>query len=148
VRYRAAIRKFSALLCVLTLLLAQSFGVTAGFLCRCGGLDRLTQIDHCHGPHSEDCHNSQEIDNPQSHLHEDSGGGDREDHEPVRSDVELVPSSEIAVPGLIAVLLAVVPKLNFFGFLTEDTQLTIPSRNVRFSPPLGVIVSRTVVLLM
>jgi hypothetical protein len=148
VGYRAAIRKLLVVLCVLTLLFAQSFGVTAGFLCRCGGQDRLTQVDHCHGPHSEECHDSQEIDNPHSHSPEESGGGDREDHEPVRSDVELVPSSEIAVPGLIAVLLAVVPKLNFFGFLTEDTQLTIPSRNVSFSPPLGVIVSRTVVLLM
>jgi hypothetical protein len=44
--YRAAIEKLLALLCVSTLLLAQAFGATAGYLCRCGGEERLTQVDH------------------------------------------------------------------------------------------------------
>ncbi len=136
------------MLCVLTLLLAQAFGVTAGYLCRCGGEERITQIDHCHGPHSEDCHDGPEIENPQQHVHESAGGADREDHEPVRSEVELLPSSEVAAPALISVLLTVDPELALFGFRKPEPQAILPLRNVSIAPPVGVFVSRTVVLLM
>ena len=136
------------MLCVFTLLMVQAFSAIPGYLCRCGGEQSYTQVDHCHGPHSESCHDSQDQDTAQSHLHDDETSGDRENHEPIRKDVELVPSSGIAAPELMTVLLAVLPELQFLVFRTEDTQLTIPLRNVRLTPPPGVIVGRTIVLLM
>lgn len=136
------------MLCVFTLLMVQAFGVSAGYLCRCGGEERLTQVDHCHGPHSDHCHDSGEIDNPQQHLHEASDGGDRENHEPVRSEVELLPSSEVSAPALILVLLTIDPELALFGLRKKDPQHILPWRSVSLSPPVGVFVSRTVVLLM
>jgi hypothetical protein len=136
------------MLCVITLLLAQASVASAGYLCRCGGEERLTQVDHCHGPHSEDCHDSEEIDGLQQHLHEASDGADRENHEPLRSEVEVLPSSEVAAPALISVLLILDPGLALFGFRKKEPQRILPWRNVSLSPPVGVFVSRTVVLLM
>jgi hypothetical protein len=146
--YRAALEKLLALLCVSTLLLAQAFGATAGYLCRCGGEERLTQVDHCHGPHSNGCHDSEEVDGPREHLHEASDGADRENHEPLRSQVELLPSSEVAAPALVSVLLTLDPRLALFGFRKKELQHILPLRKVSLSPPVGVFVSRTVVLLM
>jgi hypothetical protein len=145
---RFPITRLLTMLCVFTLLMVQAFAVIPGYLCRCGGQESYTQVDHCHGPHSESCHDSQDHDTAQAHLHDDESSGDREDHEPLRKDVELVQSSGIAAPELMTVLLAVLPELPFLGFRTEDTQLTIPWRNVRLAPPLGVVVGRTIVLLM
>jgi hypothetical protein len=42
------------------MLWAQVFGLHRGFVCDCGGALELTQFDHCHGPHSEACHDHAE----------------------------------------------------------------------------------------
>jgi hypothetical protein len=145
---RSVITRVLTMLCVFTLLMGQAFAALPGYLCRCGGQQSHTQVDHCHGPHSESCHDSQTQDTAQAHLHDNESSGDRENHEPIRKDVELVQSSGIAAPELMTVFLAVLPELPFLGFRTEDTQLTIPWRNVRLAPPPGVVVGRTIVLLM
>ncbi|WP_395745528.1 hypothetical protein [Prosthecobacter sp.] len=46
-------------LCTLAILLvacAQVFGMGRGFICDCGGFEKITPADHCHGPHSTACH--------------------------------------------------------------------------------------------
>ena len=42
------------------MLWAQVFGLHRGFVCDCGGVAEVTQMDHCHGPHSEACHHHEE----------------------------------------------------------------------------------------
>lgn len=61
---------FTRTLTALALLLvacAQIFGMDRGFLCDCGGIEKITRVDHCHGPHSAACH--QDEDEAQDHDH-------------------------------------------------------------------------------
>lgn len=54
---------------------AQVYGLQRGFICDCGGGTTLTVMDHCHGPHSHDCH-TENHDDPchgvQDHAEDDS----------------------------------------------------------------------------
>lgn len=58
---------------------AQTVGLHRGFMCECGGEERLTQVDHCHGPHSATCHEDEDHDLPCPH-HDDEDAGDRHQH--------------------------------------------------------------------
>ncbi len=136
------------MLCVFTLLMVQAFGGITGYLCRCGGQQNLTQVDHCHGPHSDGCHDDGDHALQKTHSHDDESHGDRENHEPVRENVQLVKSSSVAAPELMTVLLAVLPESPFLTLLKEDTVLTTSWRDIRLSPPLSVVVGRTIVLLI
>jgi hypothetical protein len=136
------------MLCVFTLLMVQAFGGITGYLCRCGGQQSFTQADHCHGPHSEGCHDDEDQALERAHPHDDESRGDRENHEPVRENLQLVQASSITAPELMPVLLAVLPELPFLSLLKEDTALTTSWRAIRLSPPLSVVVGRTIVLLI
>ncbi|MFN0077475.1 MAG: hypothetical protein ACKVY0_13475 [Prosthecobacter sp.] len=46
---------------------AQTFGLHRGFMCDCGGVEHITQVDHCHGPHSNACHDVEDHDIPHQH---------------------------------------------------------------------------------
>jgi hypothetical protein len=48
----------------------------------------------------------------------------------------------------MTVLLAVLPESPFLSLLKEDTVLTTSWRDIRLSPPLSVLVGRTIVLLI
>jgi hypothetical protein len=48
------------LLAVLAVATAQVFGLGRGYLCDCGGVEKVTQADHCHSPHSSACHEYEE----------------------------------------------------------------------------------------
>jgi len=71
---------FLTALAALSVLTAQMIGVNRGFLCDCGGIPRLTQADHCHGPHDHACdtddhggHDHDKIDHgPGEPMHEHS----------------------------------------------------------------------------
>lgn len=52
----------------------QVFGMARGYLCDCGGHVRITQMDHCHGPHSGHCHDAGEEDD--GHSLEDHRAGE------------------------------------------------------------------------
>ena len=53
-------RHLLPLLAVLAVASAQVFGLGRGYLCDCGGVEKVTQADHCHGPHSSTCHEHEE----------------------------------------------------------------------------------------
>ena len=57
---------------------AQTFGLHRGFVCDCGGVEQMTLVDHCHGPHSSACHEDEDHSIP--HDHDDEEG---ETHEHV-----------------------------------------------------------------
>lgn len=50
---------------------AQTFGLHRGFMCDCGGVELMTQVDHCHGPHSSACHDDDDHSLPHDHDDED-----------------------------------------------------------------------------
>ncbi|MGV3664393.1 MAG: hypothetical protein ACO1TE_29745 [Prosthecobacter sp.] len=53
---------------------AQTFGLHRGWICDCGGVEYVTQVDHCHGPHSEACHDEENADHSIPHDHEGDDG--------------------------------------------------------------------------
>ena len=56
---------------------AQTFGLHRGWLCDCGSEEQITWMDHCHGPHSADCHEDEDHSVPHEH---DEDNGDRHQH--------------------------------------------------------------------
>lgn len=64
---------------------AQTFGIHRGWMCDCGGMARLTMVDHCHGPHSDECHEDDEHDVP--HHHEEGEDEDTHEHTAVVDDL-------------------------------------------------------------
>ncbi len=146
---RSKIQNLLTLLCVFTLLGMQVLGGVAGYLCRCGGQETLTQTDHCHGPHSQLCHDGQpqpgECDN---HLHDDADSADRENHEPVQKNIELVQSSNVAAPLLLQVIVPILPVVSFRRFLKEDTSLRSPLRKGLHLQTPALALRKTVALLV
>ena len=136
---------FAIALCVLALFVAQTFGSKAGYVCLCGGKPVPTQTSHCHGPHGEKCH-AGDVQADDSHSEE--GSGQREDHQVVNQDVQLRPVE--AAPQVIApqVLLAMLPVVQIL-FASQEAKVPA-SYSVDFgeSPPFGVTVARTIVLLI
>ncbi len=60
---------------------AQTFGLPRGWLCDCGGVEGITQVDHCHGPHSHACHDDEDEDHSVPHQHDDEeDDGDTHPH--------------------------------------------------------------------
>lgn len=41
---------------VVAIAAAQTLGIQQGYICDCGGMERWTSVDHCHGPHTAECH--------------------------------------------------------------------------------------------
>jgi len=144
---QSAITRALTVLCVFTLLIVQAFGGITGYLCRCGGQQSFTQSDHCHGPHSDSCHDEHNNVDHSDH-HEDEGSGDREDHEPVRKNLLLSQSQSVVAPEISPILLFILPEAPFLDLLKEDTSLNSSLRAVRLTPPPGIVVGRTVVLLI
>lgn len=137
------------LLCALTLLGMQVLGGVVGYLCHCGGQETVTQTDHCHGPHSELCHDAlTQQSEYENHSHDGGGSADRENHEPVQKNIELVQSSSLAAPSLVEVILTVSPVVSFRGSLKEDTSLKRPFRSVFCLRPPALALRKTVALLV
>ncbi len=141
-------------LCVLTLLGSQMFGGSAGFLCRCGGEQRVTQADHCHGPHSGLCHGSEsDAAHAAAGAHgagSCAGCSDREEHPPVGSKVDSLQSaaSSAEAPELVPVIVAELPELPSLSSLAEDTLLSTPVSYLRTVPSPGEALRKTVALLL
>ena len=94
---RLSTSKLFKLLTVLVMGLAQVCGLQRGFDCDCGGLERLTVLDHCHGPHTSECH-----DNELAHEHDEDeeDGEDRHDHAPnVEELLSAAASGSYSVPA-------------------------------------------------
>ena len=149
VRTDSKIQNLLTLLCVFTLLGMQALGGVAGYLCRCGGQPTVTQIDHCHGPHSHLCHDSQpEQGQGETRLHDCESGADRENHEPLKKNLELVQSSTLAAPLLVQVITTVLPVVSFRSFLEKDTSLRSSLRKRFLLQPPALALRKTVALLV
>ncbi|MEQ1862217.1 MAG: hypothetical protein ABMA13_20055 [Chthoniobacteraceae bacterium] len=136
---------FAIVLCVLALFVAQTFGSKVGYYCLCGDKPVPTQTSHCHGPHGEKCH----TDDAQTGApHSEEGAGEREDHQVVNQDVQLRPVEAAAQVIAPQVLLAILPMVEVL-FASRDAKVSA-SYSVDFgeSPPFGVTVARTIVLLI
>jgi hypothetical protein len=145
VKPRSATHIFAIALCVLALFVAQTLGSRAGYVCLCGGKPVPTQTSHCHGPHGANCH----ADDARSGApHDEDDSGPREDHQVVSQDVQSRPIE--ASPQIIApqVVLAILPVVQV---LLAGSETKVPAgASVDFgdSPPFGVTVARTIVLLI
>jgi hypothetical protein len=136
---------FVLTLCVVALFVGQAFGSKAAYFCACGGTSVPTLSSHCHGPHGEHCHGGEA---PATATHEEEDGGSRRDHELVDDEVpaRLLEAAKpfVAPPALLA-LLPLVPVSR--GAWDAESRA---GRDVAVdgSPPPGVAVARTVVLLI
>lgn len=136
---------FAIALCVLALFVAQTFGSKVAYYCLCGGKPVPTQTTHCHGPHGEKCHSG---DAQADDSHSEENSGEREDHQAVSQDVQLRPVE--AAPQVTApqALLAILPVVEIL-FASREAKVPA-SYSVDFgeSPPFGITVARTIVLLI
>ena len=128
----------------MALLVVQAAGGIRAYLCECGGQTTWTNVDHCHGPHSSDCHHPSS-DLPQSH---DEHSGDRQDHQQIVQELQLRSVEGFQLPALIPVLLTWLPE--GFEVLDLAKPSVIVGSPVRLdaSPPQGVLVARAVVFLV
>ena len=131
------------------LFVSQTFGSKAGFVCDCSGQPVPTKATHCYGPHGADCHADEAAEAVETEACTgEESSGDREDHSVVNEEVQMRPVE--AAPQTIApqVLLTLLPMVDD-QFSARET--TAPARYfVEFgeSPPMGVSVARTIVLLI
>lgn len=72
-------RLILGLIALLAIGWAQTFGLHRGWVCNCGGVEEITQVDHCHGPHSTACHGEENHDHSLPHHH-DENDGDTHEH--------------------------------------------------------------------
>jgi hypothetical protein len=137
------------LLCVFTLLGVQIFGGIGGYLCRCGGQEALTAVDHCHGPHSEACHDESDHDVArESHKHDESSDASREEHQPVRANIQLVQTAGVSAPEFQMVVAEILSAQRFVTLLEKTAHVRTHLRSVYFAPPPGILLRQTVALLV
>ncbi|MDZ4288907.1 MAG: hypothetical protein U0984_13155 [Prosthecobacter sp.] len=130
---------------MLALLVAQTLGSKAGYICICSGKAVPTQSSHCHGPHGAKCHDPAAVSGA---SHNDESSGDRENHTAVSEDVQMR-LAEGATPMLVPqVLLAILPVLDISTPSQEAQGQSRYSVGIGDSPPVGVAVARTIVLLI
>jgi hypothetical protein len=130
----------------MALLVMQAVGGFRAYVCDCGGQVTWTNVDHCHGPHSADCHDHE----PAIPHHHDGESGDREDHEQIVQELKLRSVQGFHVPAIIPVLLSWMP--DTFGFVGAWGGSLIRKPLIEIdpdaSPPPGVTVARTVVFII
>ena len=144
-KVRLPLQKFLLALCVLAVVSAQLFGVGRSFLCLCSGAPVAMASDHCHGPHGEDCHAGMA---PAHSAESCPDDGDKHTHAQVAQNFQ-----SLAAHTDPLVLTA---PLMFELLMLEDSEWakvapvsTLENAaDLRGSPPCGVAVARTVVLLI
>jgi hypothetical protein len=137
---------FVLALCILALFVSQTLGSRAGFVCDCSGKPVPTKATHCYGPHGTDCHADEGLEAGACSGEENSG--DRENHIAVNEEVQMRPV-EVA-PQSIApqVLLSLLPMMDYQFSIRETTAPARYFVESGESPPMGVSVARTIVLLI
>ena len=96
------LHRFLPMLAVLAVACAQVFGLGRGYVCDCGGVEKVTMADHCHGPHSTDCHEHEDeipCQGEGDHQHE----GDSHSHAAVIESLRAspVPALQLAAPPAV-----------------------------------------------
>lgn len=92
--------KLFSLLTLAILAWAQVFGMARGYICDCGNVAQITAMDHCHGPHSISCHETESA----AHCVDDHEDGkashsdsDRHQHEPLKETVVARQAMQLAL---------------------------------------------------
>jgi hypothetical protein len=136
---------FVIALLVLALFVAETFGIRAGYVCMCGDRPVLTHSSHCDLPHGANRHAD---DAKTGAPHDDGDSDERKDHEVVRQHVQS--RALEAAPQVIAprVLLAILPVVQMLPAGYETKIPASYSLDFGESPPFGVTVARTIVLLI
>jgi hypothetical protein len=106
---------------------AQTFGLHRGWLCDCGGEEQITLMDHCHGPHSADCHEDEDHSVPHEHDEDD---GDRHQHAAVIDSLVAKQQNDTALQLTVPVNL-----LSAFDLLETSRQAHTGVRFVTEKPP-------------
>ncbi|MBN8422357.1 MAG: hypothetical protein J0L73_25805 [Verrucomicrobia bacterium] len=83
---------------LVALVSAQVFGLGRGFVCDCGGVEKVTLADHCHGPHSADCHEHEAAE--PCHGDEDHHEEDSHEHEALSESLRASVSPGLAFSAL------------------------------------------------
>ena len=144
-KVRSLFQKLLLALCVLAVVSAQLFGVGRSFLCLCSGAPVAMTSDHCHGPHGEDCH----AEAAPAHSGESCpDDGDKRTHAQVAQDFQSLAAQTEPLVMPAPVLLALL--------MLDDSQwakvVPVPAlenaADLGASPPCGVAVARTIVLLI
>ncbi|MBE2284654.1 MAG: hypothetical protein IAE77_14445 [Prosthecobacter sp.] len=112
------------LLALLAIGWAQTFGLHRGFMCDCGGVERLSQVDHCDGPHSAACHEEEHEPAPAHDDEEDVG--DRHEHAAV-VDSLVAKHQQDATPDIS-------PQFDVIGTLVLEKSCRLALAGVRRAP--------------
>lgn len=128
----------------MALLVMQAFGGIRAFVCDCGGQVTWTTVDHCHGPHSAECH--EHGSNVPDRHNENSG--DRQNHEQIIQELQLRSVDSLQVPAIVPVLLTWLPEVfrPLAGWENAPIQKLVVGSDP--SPPPSVAVARTVVFII
>lgn len=138
VKTPSVLRVIAAALCALAL-----WAGTAGaaqFLCNCGGKVVTTQTSHCYGPHGAGCH--------EDDAHGHAPSGDRKDHQALVQDARFFAPPSLATsspPPLLAILTAVDDAFPRGGRCDGSWRRAADPGG---SPPVGVAIAATIVLLI
>lgn len=97
-------RRILPVLAVLAVACAQVFGLGRGYLCDCGGVEKVTMADHCHGPHSEACHEHEE-DLPCNSEDDQHYEGDTHSHTALIESLRASPVSHLQVAAPVPVVI-------------------------------------------
>ncbi len=144
-KVRSHLQKLLLALGVLAVVSAQLFGVGRSFLCLCSGAPVAMASDHCHGPHGEDCHENAAPAHSAECCPDD---GEKHTHAEVAQDFQSLAAHTDPL---------VLPAPVMLAFLTLDDSerakvVLLPALENALalgeSPPPGVAVARTVVLLI
>ena len=83
-----SLRQILLFVTVVAIAWAQTVGIHRGYLCECGGTPQVTMADHCHGPHSDSCH-EQEVCDHDHHSAPRHGppSDDKQDHPAVKESL-------------------------------------------------------------
>ena len=143
--FRPLLHKLLLALGVLAVVSAQLFGIGGGFACDCSGRPVLTASDHCHGPHGAHCHEKAEPAHSKDSCPDDR---DAQPHSQVVQDFRSAsaPAAELV---LAAPVLQMVLMLDDSQWAKAAAVCAVKHvADERGSPPPGVAVARTVVLLI
>jgi hypothetical protein len=134
---------------MLALFVSHTFGSKAGFVCDCSGKPVPTKATHCYGPHGADCHADEAA--PAVETGACSGeenSGDRENHSAVNEEVQMRPVDAVTQSVAPQVLLTLLPMDEFLFSAPEEKAPARYFVDEGESPPVGVSVARTIVLLI
>ena len=142
---RSPLHKLVLALGFLAVLAAQLFGIGSSFLCDCSGSPKPTASDHCHGPHDAHCHENAAPAHSGESCPDD---GDKQTHELV---VQVFQSLESHTAPLVLPAPVMLELLSLDGTEWAHTVTVATLENATDlgeSPPSGVAVARTIVLLI